>query len=68
MNNADITITFLKEFADTNYFIIKHLGGGNKNNPYDRSISFFNFTTTTATTFMATSFTFNRWMACGYIK
>ena len=67
--NDEQTITFLKPFANTNYFIVKNLGGTNTStSPSDAQISFYDLTTTTATTTQATGLTSARWMAYGYIE
>lgn len=60
------TFTFLKEFTDLSYEIFKNHSSSSSSNPSGRAMSFYNKTTSSATTY-----TFNAnasWYACGYIN
>lgn len=61
------SVTFLKPFVDTNYFIVKNVGSSNNAAINDPGVSFYNLTTTTATTWQDIQYTYARWYACGYI-
>ena len=60
------TVTFMKEFADTDYLISKINCSNGTGNPSLRSDTFYNKTTTTAQTYII--HTGGGWEAKGYIK
>lgn len=65
--NTPVTVTFLKPFIDTNYFITKNIGSSNNGTPMDSNVSFYDLTTTTAKTNQSDVYYYTRWYACGYI-
>lgn len=60
------TVTFLKEFANANYTILKNSGGGGSGGVAERWMGFWGLTTTSAVTGYINHS--ERWYACGYAK
>lgn len=66
-NHTVISVTYLVPFIDTNYYIAKEVNYSGTNAPYFADISFYNLTTTGATTRDGSGGNPNySWYACGY--
>ena len=62
-----VTVTFLKPFRNTDYFIVKNYGSAGTGTAGDNEVSFYGRTTTSVQTFSADKDNAtSNWYACGY--
>lgn len=60
------TVTFLREYKDTSYVILKNSGGAGSGGVAERWMGFWDLTKTSATTGYINHS--ERWFACGYVR